>query len=222
MDRPVPSYRFHSERCQCSCLKSRIAISALATADNRISSSLHQSNNSSLLSFSAFYPQQFSELTSSSPSASPTLPFITTSEQSRVYIDLTGCSALDMNGNCASPVSNQSQHSLACPGSALSARHQGQADRAHRWNGEDECMDVLHSIQSPRSLQLSKLALIKARKGKGGQYMDFSIRDPGGIFCLESVPCCSGPFDDAGQCKSSQLGGFCSCKLPVPVIRGLQ
>lgn len=68
-----------------------------------------------------------------------------------------------------------------------------------------------------------KLAKLRARSGCGGYYMDFATNDPRGIFCLHSVPCCSGPFDSAGDCTSSSNGGFCSCKLPMAsLIRGVK
>jgi len=69
----------------------------------------------------------------------------------------------------------------------------------------------------------NKLARLRAKSAYGGHYMDFAMSDPRGIFCLHSVPCCSGPFDKAGQCSSSSNGGFCSCKLPmVPLIKGVK
>ncbi|KAL0025794.1 hypothetical protein WJX79_000398 [Trebouxia sp. C0005] len=68
-----------------------------------------------------------------------------------------------------------------------------------------------------------KLARLRDKSVCGGHYMDFAVNDPRGIFCLHSVPCCSGPFDEAGQCSSSSNGGFCSCKLPVtPLIKGVK
>lgn len=63
------------------------------------------------------------------------------------------------------------------------------------------------------------LHYLRTQEGYGGHFMDLRVQDPRGIFCLHSVPCCSGPFDDAGQCTASRWGGCCSCKLPMPLGR---
>lgn len=63
------------------------------------------------------------------------------------------------------------------------------------------------------------LHYLRTLEGYGGYYMNLPVRDPRGIFCMHSVPCCSGPFDNAGQCISSRCGGCCSCQLPMPLAR---
>lgn len=70
-----------------------------------------------------------------------------------------------------------------------------------------------------RNRQMAALLYSRTHKGYGGHYMDLPAQDPRGIFCLHSVPCCSGPFDDAGRCISSGCGGYCSCNLPMPLER---
>lgn len=45
------------------------------------------------------------------------------------------------------------------------------------------------------------------------------LKDTRGIFCLDSVPCCPGPFTESGLCQSGILGGVCCCKLSVPLQR---
>ena len=45
------------------------------------------------------------------------------------------------------------------------------------------------------------------------------LRDTRGIFCLDAVPCCPGPFTEAGLCQSGISGGVCCCKLSVPLQR---
>ena len=70
-----------------------------------------------------------------------------------------------------------------------------------------------------RGRKKKTLHYLRTQEGNGGYYMELPVQDPRGIFCLHSVPCCSGPFDDAGHCRSSRYGGCCSCKLPMPLAR---
>ena len=93
------------------------------------------------------------------------------------------------------------------------------------WAAQDPCFeDRQSSAGTPpepavRGMKRKALHYLRSQEGYGGYYMDFRVQDPRGIFCLHSVPCCSGPFDDAGHCRSSRCGGCCSCKLPMPLAR---
>lgn len=100
-------------------------------------------------------------------------------------------------------------------------------DTESSWTIADDYLDCARTPaplpQAAVPLMNKKLAKLRARSGCGGYYMDFATNDPRGIFCLHSVPCCSGPFDSAGECTSSSNGGFCSCKLSMaPLIRGVK
>ena len=105
--------------------------------------------------------------------------------------------------------------------------HVNPTDADSRWTEDDGYPDhnrapitMTREVLPPLN---NKLARLRAESAYGGHYMDFAVSDPRGIFCLHSVPCCSGPFDKAGQCSSSSNGGFCSCKLPVaPLIKGVK
>ena len=59
----------------------------------------------------------------------------------------------------------------------------------------------------------------RPKRDQGGHFLDMPVKDPRGIFCLHSVPCCSGPFNEAGLCYTSCSGRFCSCQLPMPLAR---
>lgn len=122
-----------------------------------------------------------------------------------------------------SSMSQQSGESCNHPRSAPFS-HLVQASAETKWAEADQCFHQYRAttaMSQPPKVH-KKLALLRARKGYGGHYIDFSVKDRRGIFCLDSVPCCSGPFDGAGLCTSSKRRGFCSCTLQMPVIRGVQ
>ena len=85
----------------------------------------------------------------------------------------------------------------------------------------DEHDTLANMPPEPAQRHNKRLAFLQleSQRGDEGHYMDLSIKDPRGIFCLHSVPCCSGPFTDAGKCSASHCGRFCSCKLPMPLAR---
>lgn len=101
----------------------------------------------------------------------------------------------------------------ALAGSEWAANHSRACSDDHRTS-----VDMPPEPPQRRNMRLALLQL-RSQRGGEGHYMDSSIKDPRGIFCLHSVPCCSGPFTDAGQCISSHYGRFCSCKLPMPLAR---
>ena len=108
------------------------------------------------------------------------------------------------------------------PGSA-SYHDQSEPEANTRLREADDCPDRFRQGQEipPEPVQgfNNKLELPQARRTcGGGRYLDVSVQDPRGIFCLESVPCCSGPFTNTGECLSSTLGGFCVCKLPMHTV----
>ncbi len=134
-----------------------------------------------------------------------------------------GCLQMDQD-----TVSHDSDQSFVSdqPKSVL-FHHANPTDADSRWTGGDSYPDHTHAPITMTREALPplnrKLARLRAKSAHDGHYMDFAVNDPRGIFCLHSVPCCSGPFDKAGQCSSSSNGGFCSCKLPMaPLIKGVK
>lgn len=85
--------------------------------------------------------------------------------------------------------------------------------------------DFIKAVQ-PKVTQAGQRAHQRQQPTKAvdGYSLHRSRMDARGMFCLESVPCCSGPFTEDGQCMSATLGGVCSCKLtlPLPLPRVVQ
>ena len=78
--------------------------------------------------------------------------------------------------------------------------------------------DFIKAVQ-PTAAQAAQRVqhLQQTNKAPDGYAIHRSMQDRRGLFCLDTVPCCSGPFTDSGQCVSAVLGGACSCKLKLPL-----
>lgn len=74
--------------------------------------------------------------------------------------------------------------------------------------------DFIKAVQ-PKSLALYRKH--QTSKAADGYTIFASLKDKRGMFCLDAVPCCSGPFTDNGQCLSATLGGTCCCKVKLPL-----
>ena len=78
--------------------------------------------------------------------------------------------------------------------------------------------DFIKAVQPTAAMAAQRIQYLQQlNKAPDGYAIHRSMQDRRGIFCLDTVPCCSGPFTESGQCVSAVLGGVCSCKCKLPL-----